>query len=192
MDTLERLLGGPAPEVAPRLLGAYVVHGGVTIELTEVEAYAGTGDPASHAYRGPTPRTEVMFGPPAHVYVYFVYGMHWAINLVCHAEGSAGAVLLRAGNVVDGVARARERRGDVPAHRLASGPGNLASALGVDRALGGTRIGDRLAVRAGVPREHESGPRVGVAAAAEVPWRFWLPGEASVSAYRRHQPHRRR
>ena len=89
-------------DVARRLLGARVAHAGVTVRLTEVEAYAGMGDPGSHGFRGPTPRTRVLFGPPGGLYVYFTYGMHWCANLVTGPEGGGGAVLLRAGEVVDG------------------------------------------------------------------------------------------
>ncbi|MFJ6955464.1 DNA-3-methyladenine glycosylase, partial [Micromonospora aurantiaca (nom. illeg.)] len=107
-------LDAPAAQVADTartLLGWTVSSGGVTVRLTEVEAYAGTGeDPASHAHRGPTPRNRVMFGPAGHVYVYFVFGMHWCANIVCGRDGEAAAVLLRAGEVVDGIETARERR----------------------------------------------------------------------------------
>ena len=103
-----------AVEVAPELLGCVLEHqtaaGLVSVEITEVEAYAGQADPASHAYRGKTPRNAVMFGPPGHAYVYFTYGMHFCVNLVCSGEGSVSAVLLRAGAVVDGENLARARR----------------------------------------------------------------------------------
>lgn len=111
-------LRAPAAEVAETartLLGWELAAGGVRIRLTEVEAYAGTGeDPASHAHRGPTPRTTVMFGPAGHAYAYFVFGMHWCLNIVCGREGEAAAVLLRAGEVVGGLPAARERRGRSP------------------------------------------------------------------------------
>ncbi|MGH3494061.1 MAG: DNA-3-methyladenine glycosylase [Sciscionella sp.] len=183
--------GRPAPEVAPELLGSFVSAGAVTIRVTEVEAYTGITDPASHAYRGPTPRTEVMFGPPGHIYVYFVYGAHWAMNLVCGAAGTAAACLLRAGEVVAGEEVARERRGEKPArHALARGPGNLARAMGIVGATSGTELWAgpvRWCPRA-EPVEACHGPRVGVNSAAEVAWRFWIPGERSVSAYRKHTP----
>ena len=174
-------------EVAPRLLGATLTHGGVTVRLTGVEAYDGGNDPASHAYRGQTPRNDVMFGPPGRLYVYFSYGMHWCANVVCGPDGSASAVLLRAGEVVEGLDVARARRGDRPERTLARGPANLTQALGIDRAQDGLdldgllRLPDRPVPRAQVA----SGPRVGVSVAHDVPWRFWITGDRSVSAYRR-------
>ena len=113
----------PVLEVAPDLLGCHVSHAGVTVRLTEVEAYDGERDPGSHAYRGLTPRTRVMFGPPGGLYVYFSYGMHYCCNLVCGEEGRASAVLLRAGEVVEGLDLARSRRGRAPDRGLARGPG---------------------------------------------------------------------
>jgi DNA-3-methyladenine glycosylase len=181
------VLLGPVVEAAPRLLGARLTHGGVTVRLTEVEAYDGTNDPASHAYRGPTPRNDVMFGPPGRLYVYFSYGMHWCANVVCGPEGTASAVLLRAGEVVDGLETARTRRGARPDEALARGPANLTQALGIDRAHDGLDLDGRL-VLPSVPvptADIATGPRVGVSVAHDVPWRFWLRGDRSVSAYRR-------
>ena len=198
----------PAVEVAPELLGCVLEHqtaaGLVAVELTEVEAYAGQTDPASHAYRGKTRRNAVMFGPPGHAYVYFTYGMHFCVNLVCLGNGSATAVLLRAGAVIAGeeLARARRTRGTapVPFRDLARGPARLCQALDIDRSLDGADAcvpSSPLRVRwpeAG-PRPPRgkvaSGPRVGVSAAAEVPWRFWIDGEPTVSAYRAHVPRRK-
>lgn len=190
-------------DVAPALLGATISHAGVTIRLTEVEAYAGEMDPGSHAFRGPTPRTEVMFGRAGHLYVYFTYGMHWCTNVVTGTEGEASAVLLRAGEVVDGEEVAAERRAGIPERDWARGPARLASTLGLD----GTRTGlDACSPDAPVtfhaPAEHvpasriRTGPRVGVAGAGgdaeRYPWRFWLEGERSVSVYRPAKPRRRR
>jgi DNA-3-methyladenine glycosylase len=185
-------------EVAPDLLGAVVVHGDVAIRLSEVEAYDGADDPASHAFRGRTPRNAVMFGPPGHAYVYFTYGMHFCVNLVCGEEGRAAAVLLRAGGVVAGEDVAQRRRPDAPARDLARGPARLTKALAVDRALDGADVCDRgspLRVIHGdaVPRDRvRTGPRVGVNAAADRPWRWWIDGDPTVSAYRPHAPRRRR
>ncbi len=238
--------GRPAQEVAPGLLGCVLSHdtpdGAVAVLVTETEAYAGTADAASHAFRGRTARTAVMFGQPGHAYVYFTYGMHFCVNLVCLPEGTASAVLLRAGRVIEGEALAAARRmvsrqsaagpgsrasrgsgaasgstagrgsGAGPAgaagtgwaagtptvaRDLARGPARLCRALGIDRALDGADVcdpgsplrisGPVLAVEAADVRR---GPRVGVSRAAEVPWRFWIAGEPTVSAYRPHVPRR--
>jgi DNA-3-methyladenine glycosylase len=157
--------------------------------LVEVEAYRGADDPASHCYRGKTPRNEVMFGPAGHLYVYFVYGMHFCANIVCLTDGVPGAVLLRAGEVVEGLGLARVRR---PAARkdsdLAKGPAKLTGVLGIDRAQNGVDLTARKAevkIYAGQPVEKiHAGPRVGVAVAMDVPWRFWIDSPA-VSTYRR-------
>jgi DNA-3-methyladenine glycosylase len=131
-----------------------------------------------------------MFGPAGYLYVYFTYGMHWCANIVTGVEGRASAVLLRAGEVVDGVELAIERRGSAVPHKdLARGPARLAMALGLDGSANGLNVLDpaspvRLTLRK-PPREFETGPRVGVAKEAERPWRFWLPGEPTVSPYRR-------
>ncbi|HTZ42700.1 MAG TPA: DNA-3-methyladenine glycosylase [Jatrophihabitans sp.] len=186
-------LAGPALDVAPLLLGAVLVSevGGVRVacRVTEVEAYEGAQDPASHAFRGPTPRNEVMFGEAGHLYCYFVYGMHWCANVTAQQAGTAAAVLLRAAEILDGEPAARARtRTATPPGKLASGPARLARSLG----LTGSHTGlDLLAAGSPVriaelapPGEYLTGPRVGVAAAAEHPWRFWLPDAPSVSAYR--------
>jgi DNA-3-methyladenine glycosylase len=158
-----------AVEVAPDLLGCVLEHqtadGLVAVELTEVEAYAGRSDPASHAYRGKTRRNAVMFGPPGHAYVYFTYGMHFCVNLVCLGEeGSASAVLLRAGAVIAGedLARARRTRGatSVASRDLARGPGRLCQALDIDRELDGADVcaaDSPLRVRAGAGNAVRSG-----------------------------------
>jgi DNA-3-methyladenine glycosylase len=194
--TVEReRLARPALVLAPRLLGAVVVSdvGGerVAVRLTEVEAYEGMDDPASHAFRGRTPRTAVMFGPPGHLYTYFTYGMHWCANVVCGTDGVAAAVLLRAGEVVDGVAAARSRR---PAARrdadLARGPARLASCLGLGTAQNGADLcaPDSPVRLESMPTRRRpavaSGPRVGITAATEHPWRFWLADDPTVSAFK--------
>jgi DNA-3-methyladenine glycosylase len=221
LDRLSRaFFARPVLEVAPELLGCTVSHAGVTVRLTEVEAYDGSNDPGSHAYRGPTPRTQVMFGEPGGLYVYFTYGMHWCANLVCGPSGAASAVLLRAGEVVGGRDLALSRRHGVADHNLANranppnladlarGPARLARTLALGRDQNGIDAmapESQFVVRAAVAQPcaepsgssglsasplavTRTGPRVGVSGrggeAAAYPWRFWLEGEATVSAYR--------
>jgi DNA-3-methyladenine glycosylase len=181
---------------ATRLLGCVLEtttdEGTVAVRLTEVEAYRGGDDPASHCYRGRTARNDVMFGPAGHLYVYFVYGMHYCANVVCLTDDVPGAVLLRAGEVISGFDLARARR---PAARstaeLARGPARLTGVLALDRAHNGASLttpGSPIRLLAGDPVPAASirtGPRVGVATAMDVPWRFWLDGAPSVSTYRR-------
>jgi DNA-3-methyladenine glycosylase len=196
---LAELLAGPVLAAAQGLLGCLISAGGVTVRLTEVEAYDGEGgDPASHAHRGRTRRNAVMFGPAGHLYVYFTYGMHWCANVVCGPAGEASAVLLRAGEVVDGMELARTRRAGARAEReLARGPARLCQALGIDGTAYGVDLLDRSSPvvlgppTAPVPVIH-SGPRVGVTGAHDRPWRFWLAGDPTVTAYRRHAPRRPR
>ena len=194
--TVEReRLGLPALTLAPRLIGAVLVSGAgageVAVRLTEVEAYEGADDPASHAFRGRTPRTEVMFGPPGHLYCYFTYGMHWCANIVCGVDGRASAVLLRAGEIVRGADVAHDRRPTARrAAELARGPARLASALGLAAATNGADLcSDGSPVRletipARRVRGVVSGPRVGIAVAQDRPWRFWLDGDPTVSAFK--------
>lgn len=180
--------------MAPWLLGAELAstYGGerVTVRISEVEAYEGDRDPASHAYRGPTARNGVMFGPSGHLYVYFVYGMHWCANVVCGPVGRSSALLLRAGEVVVGAEVAARRR---PAARrpseLARGPARLAECLavtgsdnGADLLAPGSPV--RLQLPASPCPTFRRGPRVGIAAATEAPLRFWIRDDATVSAYR--------
>jgi DNA-3-methyladenine glycosylase len=190
-----------ALDVAPALLGCVLEHettdGLVAIALTEVEAYDGQADPASHAYRGRSGRNAVMFGPAGHAYVYFTYGMHFCVNLVCLPEGTASAVLLRAGRVEQGAELAAKRRAAPGPDRrdLARGPARLTQALGVTRAHDGTDVCDpasALRVRGPGPRGQaiSRGPRVGVSAAGDRPWRFWLTGDPTVSVYRPYAPRR--
>jgi DNA-3-methyladenine glycosylase len=197
--------------VAPALLGCVLEHatpdGVVAVRLSEVEAYAGAADPASHAYRGETARNAVMFGPPGHAYVYFTYGMYWCVNVVCLPSGVAEAVLLRAGQVIVGEELARRRRGfdsARPPRDLARGPARLCQALAIDHAQNGADLCDpagELRLRAAVAgdgaaggdsaREQpviEAGPRVGISKAADLPWRFWLAQDPTVSAYRPSVP----
>jgi DNA-3-methyladenine glycosylase len=211
----------PSVKVAPDLLGCVLEHetadGLVAVELTEVEAYAGRSDPASHAYRGKTARNAVMFGPPGHAYVYFTYGMHFCVNMVCLGEaGSASAVLLRAGRIIagEGLARARRTRGTpaIAPRDLARGPARLCQALAINRSQDGADVvsagsplrmlsgagnparsavlapGDGTLSLPATPRRIVTGPRVGVSSAAEIPWRFWYDGDPTVSVYRAHVP----
>ena len=185
------MLSGSAVDVAPRLLGGLLHGRGVTLRLTEVEAYAGESDPGSHAFRGPTPRTQIMFGLPGALYVYFSYGMHVCANVVCSPEGEASAVLLRAGEVVEGIELARERRTTSSSDRdLASGPARLCVAMGITLADGGNDLASgpiRLEPPAHSSSGVANGPRTGVSGAgggAAYPWRFWLSGDPTVSTYR--------
>lgn len=200
----------PALEVAPVLLGGRLTvsapEGQVTVRITEVEAYHGLGtegphDSGSHSRSRRTERNASMFGPPGHAYVYFSYGMHFALNLVCSPEGAASGVLIRAGEVLEGLGVARARRsakrgGAPPAPAmLARGPGNLAAALGIRREthdgldLFAAPFALSLPTASSGPAPHEiaSGPRVGVAGEAggpAFPWRFWIAGDPTVSAFR--------
>ncbi|WP_405766062.1 DNA-3-methyladenine glycosylase [Actinacidiphila glaucinigra] len=187
-------LAHPAEEVAPKLLGAVLTHetpeGTVSIAVTETEAYSGSADPASHAYRGRTPRNAVMFGPAGHLYVYRSHGLHWCANIVTGADGIATAVLIRAGRVIEGEDVARERRGaNVESPRLARGPGNFCQALGITAEHNGTDLlsGASVALSEGEPAPAaliRVGPRVGVSKAHDWQHRFYLAGDPTVSAYR--------
>ncbi|OEU98416.1 3-methyladenine DNA glycosylase [Streptomyces qinglanensis] len=199
----------PVLDVAPDLLGRVLVRttseGRMRLRITEVEAYAGEADPGSHAYRGRTQRNASMFGPPGHAYVYFIYGMWFSLNLVCGPEGQASGVLVRAGEVLEGVEQARERRPKASKDtELAKGPARLATALAVDRELNGTDLCTRdpaaplgllggTAEGPGPTAITRSGPRTGVGGdGAHFPWRFWLADDPTVSPYRAHKPRNRR
>ena len=173
-------------ERARSLLGRTFYGHGVAARITEVEAYAGVDDPASHAFTR-TPRSEIMYGPPWRLYVYRSYGIHFCANVVTGPTEQAAAVLLRSGEVVDGIELARERRNN--ARHLARGPGNLAQALGLTLEDLGTDLTQETGVHLGPQVDHDleivSGPRVGVSKAADVAWRFWLTGHPSVSSYKR-------
>lgn len=171
------------------LLGR-VLHGhGVAARITEVEAYGGINDPASHAFTR-TPRSEIMYGEPWRLYVYRSYGMHFCANIVTGPTEQASAVLIRAGEVVEGIELARQRRGERIADAgLARGPGNFASALGLTLEdldtdlLGAGEV--HLGSHPTATPDISEGPRVGISKAADVPWRFWITGHPTVSAYRR-------
>jgi DNA-3-methyladenine glycosylase len=185
-------LGDPV-DVGPWLLNKVLVSGTRAGRIVEVEAYKGAVDPASHAYRGETRRTTVMFGPPAHLYVYFTYGMHWCANVVTGPAGEASALLIRALAPLRGLEEMRRLR---PAARrdrdLCNGPAKLCQALGITGADNRT---DLLA-RSGQPgpgvvrllddgtpppKRPAQGKRIGIRVATEEPWRFWVAGEESVS-----------
>ncbi len=182
-----RLTGGffgrDALDVAPALLNKLLVVGDRVGRIVEVEAYRGSDDPASHAHRGPTPRTEVMFGPAGHLYVYFSYGMHWCANVVTGEAGTAAAVLLRAVEPVAGLDAMRAAR---PAARrdvdLTNGPAKLCQAMGIDGVLDGIDVtvpsAQVVFLDDGTPSPEQptTGPRVGISAAVEHPWRFSVPG----------------
>ncbi|ROS77267.1 DNA-3-methyladenine glycosylase [Curtobacterium sp. PhB130] len=214
-DALLALLAEPAPVSAPALLGATLTGKGVTLRITEVEAYFGPTDPGSHGHRGMTERNKQLFGPPGTLYAYRSYGIHTCVNVVSAPAGTSSGSLLRGAEVVDGVAVARSRRGaSVSDVQLARGPGNLGAALGaVLGADDGTSVVDGrgpyvltlapglearlaadgptavLAELAADPRILR-GPRTGVAGIAggrSFPWRFALAGEPTVSTYRRHK-----
>ncbi len=196
-------MNDPVEQIAPRFLGAVLtseVDGErVSVRITEVEAYAGEGeDPGSHAFRGPGRRNATMFGPPGRLYVYFTYGMHWCANVVTRAQGSASAVLLRAGEVIEGVDIARARRPSARTDRdLARGPARMTSALGLTGDHDGVDLFDSAAsVRLVLPSRplpvHAITPRTGVAGAgASTPWRF-AADDATVSPYRSAKPRRRK
>ncbi|MFJ6486648.1 DNA-3-methyladenine glycosylase [Streptomyces sp. NPDC091682] len=188
------LLAQPAEEVAPKLLGSVLTcktaRGTVSIAITETEAYSGAADPASHAYRGRTPRNAVMFGPAGHLYVYRSHGLHWCANVVTGTDGIASAVLIRAGRVIEGEELARKRRGEtVESPRLARGPGNFCQALGITGEHNGADLltGTSVVLSDGeqVPAALiQAGPRVGVSKAHDWQHRFHLAGDPTVSAYR--------
>lgn len=194
---MRELLERPATEVAPRLLGATLARGGVVLRITEVEAYLGETDPGSHAFRGPGKRNAVMFGPPGHLYVYFTYGMHVCANIVCSPEGTASAVLIRAGEIVDGLGSARSRRTTSRSDAdLARGPARLCVALGITLGDNGADVASSR-IRLELPEvaaPFAQGPRTGVSGpggSADYPWRFWIPGDTTVSPYKAHVPKHR-
>jgi DNA-3-methyladenine glycosylase len=175
-------------DLAPDLLNKVLIGPNGSGRIVEVEAYDGANDPASHAYRGLTPRTEVMFGPPGHLYVYFSYGVHWCANVVCRTDGVAGAVLLRALAPLDGLdAMYRARTAAKRDRDLCSGPGKLCQALGIDRTHDGADLvgNDRgvTVVDDGVapPDDPVQAERVGISAAGDRPWRWYVPGDPNVS-----------
>lgn len=214
-DGLLALLAEPAPRSAPALLGATLTGKGVTLRITEVEAYFGPTDPGSHGHRGMTERNKRLFGPPGTLYAYRSYGIHTCVNVVSAPEGTSSGSLLRGAAVVEGVDVARSRRGPTVSDvQLARGPGNLGQALGavlgeddgtplVDgpgpyaltlapglearlATAGVAAVLDELASDPGILRTPRTGV-AGIAGGGAFPWRFALRGEPTVSTYRRHQ-----
>jgi DNA-3-methyladenine glycosylase len=175
----------PTVEVARALLGKVLWHGAVAGRIVETEAYLGLDDGAAHAARGITPRTKVIFGPPGHAYVYFIYGMYECLNLVAEPDGSPGCVLIRALQPVAGLDEMMRRRGTHQEEQLANGPGKLTLAMGITRRLNGVDITDGpLVVRspenAGLI-DIACGTRIGITKAADWPLRFWIDGNRFVS-----------
>ena len=180
-------------EVAPALLGSRLTVGDVSLRITEVEAYLGVGeDPGSHSFRGQTARNSTMFGDAGHLYVYFTYGMHTCANIVCSPPGTSGGILVRAGEIVEGLDTARERRTTSKRDTdLAQGPARLTVALGIAMTDDGadlfaSRV--RLDVAAPLaPALISSGPRTGVAGpggSVNYPYRYWITGDPTVSPYK--------
>jgi DNA-3-methyladenine glycosylase len=180
----------PVERVAPQLLGCHLAalsaDGLVVIRISEVEAYAGADDPASHAWRGQTVRNQPMFGPPAHLYVYLAYGLHQLVNITCQPIGSPAAVLIRAGQVVAGQALASQRSGGRQRLDWGRGPGCVGQIMGLGLADSGLPLGGKVWLK---PAEAVGpiavGERIGIRRAQERPWRFWLANDLTVSAKRR-------
>ncbi|MBU1306238.1 MAG: DNA-3-methyladenine glycosylase [Alphaproteobacteria bacterium] len=169
----------PAETVAPELIGATLLVDGVGGLLVELEAYD-QADPASHSFRGPTPRNAAMFGPPGHAYVYKIYGIHWCLNIVCQ---TGSALLIRALEPTEGLMQMHERRGGVAAAQLCSGPGKLCQALAVDRRHDSLSLAEApFALYAATARAMvRTGPRIGITKGVDTPWRFALAGSRFLS-----------
>ncbi|MEA2876405.1 MAG: DNA-3-methyladenine glycosylase [Hyphomicrobiales bacterium] len=169
-------------EVAPELIGATLLFGGAGGIIVEVEAYHHT-EPAAHSYGGQTPRNAVMFGPPGYAYVYRSYGIHWCVNFVCEAKGSASAVLIRALEPAEGLAAMHRRRRTADPRLLCSGPGRLTEALGISHAHNGLALdAPPFELRARTEEcEVVAGPRIGITKAVELPWRYGLKGSRFLS-----------
>jgi len=184
-----RIVKLPSIEAAPRLLGCYLTRqtaaGLIKVKIVETEAYHQT-DPASHSFRGLTPRTAPMFQSGGHLYIYFTYGMHYAINIVTGSKGIGEGVLIRAAEPVQGVEIMRRNRGIADIKNLANGPGKLAQALGItDNKLSGEILGkSSVSLEQGEKVKKTdivAGPRVGISRAVEQPWRFYIKANHFVS-----------
>ena len=177
----------PVTAVAPELLGMVLACGDRAGRIVEVEAYGGADDPASHGHRGRTPRNAAMFGPPGRLYVYFTYGMHWCANVVCEPEGRCGAALIRALAPLRGVEQMWADRPKARRERdLCSGPAKLTAALGIDGSHNGTDLLDptspvTLRHHGAEPPRRAAGSRIGITAATDRPWRWYVPGDPNVS-----------
>ena len=178
----EAFFARSAAEFAPDLLGCVIEVGDLAGEIVEVERYQ-QDDPASHSFRGPTPRAAVMFGPPGRLYVYRSYGIHWCANIVCEPQGRGAAVLLRAVAPTRGLDVMRERRGVVDERSLCSGPGRLCQAFGIDGSMNASPVGHGpVRVLAGVGvADVLVGPRIGISVAVAQPWRFGVGGSPHLS-----------
>ncbi|MEO6340924.1 MAG: DNA-3-methyladenine glycosylase [Caulobacteraceae bacterium] len=167
---------------AQRLIGATLLVDGVGGVIVETEAYDGEDDPAAHSFRGPTPRNEVMFGPPGRAYVYRSYGLHWCLNFVC-GQRPGRAVLIRALEPTVGLGAMRARRGVEPLRSLCSGPGKLCQALGVDLSYNGLPLDEApfQLEPAATPTPVSAGPRIGLSRAVDLQWRFGLTGSGFLS-----------
>ena len=185
-----------AETVAKELIGCLLFHdhpeGRTAVRIVETEAYRGVIDPGSHGFRGITPRTQVMYGPPGRLYVYFTYGMHWCSNLVCAEEGRCEGVLLRAGEPVEGIDLMRGRRGGIAKDTLlASGPGRLAQAMGFNSEHNGISVlrgSEVWASEDALTDSFRAGdvlqtPRIGLATGRgdEIPWRWVVAGHPHAS-----------
>lgn len=178
---LTDILAEPAAEVARALIGASLFVDGVGGVIVETEAYD-VLDPASHSFRGPTPRNAAMFGPVGCAYVYRIYGLHWCLNIVCNASAPGSAVLIRALEPVRGVEVMHERRAGIYMADLCSGPGRLCQALGVSGSLNGRLINEQpFSLTLGEPEPVIVGSRIGIRHGAETPWRFGRPSSPYLS-----------
>lgn len=164
-------------------MGKVLVHGAASARIVETEAYLGTGDRAAHAWRGPTPRTQVLFGPPGHAYVYLIYGMYECLNFAVEPEGSAGCVLIRALEPVSGLSLMRRRRGGVGDEQLANGPGKLTMAMGINRSHNGVDVtrGQLTVCDADGTFETGASPRIGIRHNVDWPLRFFIEENRFVS-----------